>query len=337
MPETIYRPITTDALVSQLEERKEKTERVNFSYENVDFAAEGEFGALSIDNEEFSLREAGWELLCNDLEVPRKFAERIDTDLRENVFNSLMGDTERLGAILVEGSDIRSFVDPAHPYVPTLNVFNKVMENVSDSFEVKNGFVNDDLTEFVLLSEDTQQEVVGSPITGGIRVVHSDGWSVSPRFDTYLYRLLCSNGMVSPLEGHKMRISGKNSEEILSRVGEFASHAEHKIDEMIEGFEATNDIEVPNPIQMIGHVQHEFGFPQRLANNLLDTAGSHSFLNTLPGNRLSTMFDIVNLLTYVASHEGEVTDANREALLEAGGQIALSHADRCGTCGSNLE
>jgi hypothetical protein len=88
---------------------------------------------------------------------------------------------------------------------------------------------------------------------------------------------------------------------------------------------------------MIGHVQHEFGFPQRLANNLLDTAGNQSFLNTLPGNRLSTMFDIVNLLTYVASHEGEVTDANREALLEAGGQIALSHADRCGTCGSNLE
>jgi len=339
MSETIYRPITTDTLVRELEERDERTERVNFSYENVSFTAPDEgYGALDIDGEEFALRDAGWELLCNEIEVPRKFAERIDSDLRESVFNSLMGDgADQLGAVLVEDNEIRSFVDPAHPYVPTLSVFNKVVENIADDFEVKNGFVNDDVTEFVLLSQENQHEVMGSTVAGGLRVVHSDGWSVAPRFDTYLYRILCSNGMVSPLEGHKMRISGKNSAEILSRVGEFATNAEHKIDEMIEGFEATGAIEVPNPAQMIGHIQNEFGFPQRLANVLHETALQGDFLRTIPGTGLSTMFDIINLLTYVASHDGDVTDSNRERLLEVGGQITLSHADRCGTCGSNLE
>lgn len=339
MAETIYNPITTDDLVERLEQRKDNTERVNFSYENVVFESDEEnHHSLIVDDEKFMLRPAGWELLCNELEVPRKFAERIDSGLRDEVFNHLMGDGHNeLGAFLAEGNEIRSFVDPGHPYVPTLNLFNKVMEKIDDGFEVRNGFVNDDVTEFVLLSTDEQYEVQGSTVAGGIRVVHSDSWAVSPRFDTYLYRVLCSNGMVSPLEGHKMRISGKSSTEILETAGEFAASAEHKIEEMIEGFEATGEIEVPNPIQMIHHVRNEFGLPARLGNRLLETGGQGTFLNTLPDNRISTMFDIVNLLTYVASHDTEITDDNRERLLEIGGQISLSHAERCGVCGSNLE
>jgi hypothetical protein len=48
------------------------------------------------------------------------------------------------------------------------------------------------------------------------------------------------------------------------------------------------------------------------------------------------MHDIVNLFTFVGSHDLELTDAVREQLLQIGGSVTMNHAERCGSCGTSI-
>lgn len=323
-------------LMEKLEKRDKDTERVFFDYKDLTFSG-GQGKLLQIGSEQYGLHDESFTALCRVLDVPKPFASRCDKDLQDQIFNNLI--QKRSGtmfSMLAEENRVRSFLSPDYPYVSTFKVVETELNEYDGELEVGNYHLDDNVLEFVGFTPAFDQTIIDSPVRGGLRVVHSDAWTVFPRFDAYLYRVLCTNGLISPLEHRKFRVSGKSESEVLDQVREFVSIALQQIPAMFEGFLALEDLKVENFVSFIRKICLENKLPKKIREILIETSATPEFKSTVRGG-IKTMYDVVNLLTYVASHNDSLSEAHREHLHSIAGSLTLTQSARCNSCGGAVE
>lgn len=332
-------------LLAALQERADSTVRRNFNINDAEFKVLNDDVRLVIRDEPFVLTDGAFDTLCKTLDIPKAYAKRCDPDFQATTFNHwahAQNDTAQ--SVLVTKGQVRSFIDPSYSYVPSLNVFNAVVEELN-TIEGEQGvdlskssfYLDDNVLETNIITGDWDTEVLDSPIRAGIRLVHSDAWAVFPRFDAYLWRLVCSNGMVEGLDNMKFRVSGKNEQEIITNVRSYVAQSIEKIPAMIEGFAALANHRVEALIPTIRRIAKEWNLSQKVVNILIEVAQGHPFLSTISNREIRNMNDLVNLFTYVGSHNDQISPAVRERLLEIGGALTLDEHHRCVSCGTVVD
>lgn len=324
-----------DRLKESLLARKNDTELTSFSFKDSKIEAVGEDKvSMVIDGSDYSLSNSAFTQICNHLNIPTAYAKRIDKELFDYTFDHLGANNEGFGAALVVGDKIRAFTDPGRPYVPAYDVVATLEDTFDGDYDLKYVKLGDSKVSFSILPNEYQEAIDGSNLFGGLRVSYSDAWEVFPSLDAYIWRELCSNGMIDQLDGHKFRVNGKTEEQILEQISGFAALSLEKIPALFENFEKLLEEEVTDYKKIISRICVEHKLPTKVKDRLLYYAEDPNYLITISGQEITNMHDIVNLLTYVGTHDVEKTsDDNRERLLAIAGSLTLSHDDRCGSCG----
>jgi len=179
-------------------------------------------------------------------------------------------------------------------------------------------------------------DIVDSPVKAGIRLLYSDSWRVYPKFDAYLCRIQCFNSSICPIVERKFRVSKKSEEDILDQAESFLEDAIANIQPMIDGFKRLVDEKVDQWVAVIQKICAENRLPKKLADQIIALANNAQFLATVSCKEIKTMYDIVNLLTYYASHHPEVSDAHREHIFHIAGNIMVHNDHRCTSCGGRV-
>jgi hypothetical protein len=245
------------------------------------------------------------------------------------------GDAQNAVLVNKEKDTIRSFIDPQFAYVPAKRIYDVVETRLKD-IEVVNSVVSDECIEIVAFSPEFDTHIVDSPVRAGLRILFSDSWSVYPRFDSYICRIQCLNSAITPIEKRKFRVSKKSETDILLQAQSFIDTAVKNIKPMIEGFEKLENEQVENWLSLVKKICQENKLPKKLQDMISLTANDPQFLATVSNKKIETMHDMVNLLTYVATHHPELTAVNRENLFSIAGHIMLHHDTRCDSCGGTL-
>lgn len=317
-----------------LKQRDDSTRRINFQFSNLEL---GDRKTIIVNGSEYGLTERGLESMVETLDIPKPYANRCPDDFlvdTVNYWSRKRNDSQ--WSALVDNGNVRAFMKPDYPYVSAYDIWSQIENHLGSDFQVRNKVINDDLVEVIALTEKHEAKVIDSPVQGGIRFLFSDSWKTFPKFDTYLYRLICTNGMVSPVQQGKFRVSGKSRDEVLSETKEFVLRSVDQIPKMIEGFAILAEDEISNISLALKKICNENGLPNKIYNMLMEWSTKPDFLATVPNHEISDMYGIINLITYVASHNTDLSESHREHLFAIGGNAALNHTTRCGSCGGSV-
>ena len=315
------------------------TEQRVFEWVNVKYVHTQEGGKVVIDGDEYFLHAAAFRGLCEVLEVPTPYARRIPEELLQYTINYFLEAKGRDGLVysaLTSRGGIRAFLNPTYPYVPASQVFDKIVDVVGKDSALKYVDIAENKISLVILPPEYIEPIDGTNVYGGLRLIYSDSWSVFPRFDAFLWRELCSNGMIEPINSRKFRVSGGTTEEILRQVEEFAQISLEKLPDMIKAFKALLGEVVKNWETTLNRICIEHKVPNKVRERIRFWAVQPEFLITISNEKIENMHDLVNLITYAGTHDYELTEDNREALLEIAAYLVMSHEDRCGSCGSAI-
>lgn len=327
------------SLIDELVELEDVTERQMMKFGDTRFVSEGSHSFLELNDGRFLLTDSSLKSLSETLDVPVPYAKRMSPELKDLTFNYLLkdrGDAETAVLLNTEKETVRSFMNPQYPYVASRRVFDVVEKSMND-LEVPNYHLDDTALEIVSFSEQFATNVNDSPVRAGVRILYSDSWAVFPRFDAYLCRIACFNSAITPIVSKKFRISKKSDSDVLIQAQEFIEEAMSQIQPMIDGFEDLQKIKVEKWASLVKRVCEENRLPKKIYDLIIEMASDPQFLATVTNQRIETMYDLVNLLTYFATHHPEITDAHREHIFSISGNIMLYQDTRCNSCGGRTE
>lgn len=175
------------------------------------------------------------------------------------------------------------------------------------------------------LSEEMQP---GDIIAGGFSVRDSRLGKFKLELNTYTYRLVCSNGMLSVApSGHIIRVTKEDNEMALEDwMAPVIRTVCDNIQGELERIKNTTKMKVDNhSINIMNQTFREFPLPKETRETLTDQA-----------EQSQSVYDIVNLLTAEANNpEWAGTPARIRALQTAGGFIT-EHQSVCPHCNSLL-
>lgn len=322
-------------LKTYLKKREEKTEHVAFQFKDASFSSAD--NSIVIDGKDIPVTSGAFRQLSEVLNIPVPYAQRIPDDLLDHTVNYFLSSREdNYYAALVEDDLVRSFMPTTNPYVSGLEFFGAIEEAFGGDYDLKYVKVNDVDMSFSILPHEYKNAIDGTDLFGGLRVKFSDSWNTFPSLDTYIWREICSNGMIDTLKSRKFRIKNSSSNEVISQVQEFARLSLDALPALFDQYQALLSEPVANYARMISRICSDYRLASKVKDRVLFWADQDAFLDTISDNQIKNMHDIVNLFTFVGSHDLDLTDDIREMLLSIGGNLTMSHADRCGSCGNNI-
>lgn len=318
----------------KIRHRSENTQHLDFQLGDITFKA-GKKPLIDIAGDEFFLTDGSFRQIAEEMNIPVPYARRIPDDLLAYTVNYfLKANKQNRIAALAEGDHVRSFMKTNTPYVSNLEMFDAVLEATGTDYLIKYAKMTDTVTSFSILPSEYQESIDGSSLFGGIKIIFSDAWDKHPSIDSYVWREICANGMINELESRKFRVAGSSAGDVLRQIRDFSQIAIEKIPDLFENFTKLLDEKVDDYVKIIYRIVLEYKLSNKVQNRLLFWAVSPDFLETISNGRIENMNDIVNLITYVGSHDSELSDDIRRRLLEIGGNLTLNHHERCGSCGS---
>ena len=286
------------------------------------------------------LTTSSYNQLCDMLDVPSKYGERMPDKLADYTINYLLSEGARrpYNALVDNDKVIRSFMRPDMPYVPHTDLLAAIV----DSFDGTVPFVhrwqlNGGKFNVQLRSPDlTFEDPGGSVLFGGIEVSYDDSWKKHPMFKTFLNRLVCDNGASVNVESRKFRVDGYSTAGVLDQAREFSSLALVQVQQMVEGLLSMQNDKIKNAEAAIRNICMQHKLPNKIRELLIRYLNDDRYLATIPDGRVGTMYDVVNLFTFVGTHDYSITQEYRDLLCEIGGGAMFTHNESCVECGSAI-
>lgn len=281
----------------------------------------------------------GVEALGNWLDIPSKFLGRIDPDVQENLLNALLhrtttetvlGWTENEELAEAVPSNSRN-LDPRR----VIEVATQVLGETAPVIEYRRdtgGYGFDVTVPFEGGKCVGGDRKVGDVTAGGLRYGQDTKHNLAPFVQSYLYRLICTNGMEVPDRGLRIDARGKDLDGIVESLREKSYEALIKVDSQIGHFYDLRNTRLTNPERTLVRLAAENGLSDRTLATLLENL--REFLDEAGA---ATMFDVVNLVTNYANSPAMVNRFQARRSLEiVGGNTVFDHAERCATCNSRL-
>jgi hypothetical protein len=286
---------------------------------------------------DLSLSEDGFRQFVNAINVPYSYAKKMPVDLADHTFNYLLSSRnhDQLRVVHQNGV-VKGFMNTEYPYIDPLLVVDSLVSNLSSTYKFSQSSVSESMISAKIMLDDHVYEINGGKYLGGVSFSYSDIWLKFPVLESYLNRLICANGATAPVSGKKFRISGVDTKSFLTQIARFSGDAEGQIHKMMEGFIALQGVKIENVRAMIKQICKNYGIPNKIASEIILAADSPNFLATIENNKIVSMYDVINIFTWVGTHSKDISEEYRQILCEIGGKQMINNHDRCNSCGSTV-
>jgi len=292
-----------------------------------------------LDNS-ISVDEVGMKKLSKYLGISSSYMDHCPPDLQQINTNYWL---QHFGNAEAMFHAVDSNLTQVHRSDKQVLPFSEVAEAVSRAFqpedEVKTLSYDGERLEVDILSSANSILVPGlgtdnrpmNDIThGGLRLHAFSATDESPCVQTYLHRLVCSNGLTIDEPELQVKLKGNTVPEILAELETVAQQLMSNMPERLEAYRHLADVPiVGNLEQFVYQVGRERGLGSRVMDRVM------LLINDLPIN--PTLYDVTQIFTQIAG-EG-VTRTTRLRLQNLGGQfVSDTHnmLDRCNQCARPL-
>ena len=211
-------------------------------------------------------------------------------------------------------------VQQIHHRHPGIDVFIDATK-VAHSF--RRSFIQLVIPDLSRSMQDTGQE--HDNWWGGIQLSNSLTGEIQTSIDGFLYRLLCTNGMIdvgTSAGSWNRRSGGQNEEDVYAWAQEAVDGVLGRFDGAFDTVQTLTGLSIEGEVSAAARdVFEQHQFPVRSRQRVLDE---------LVENDQLTMYALVNAIT-AAANSDDLKAEDQQRLMRAGGDVA-SHAERCGSC-----
>lgn len=279
----------------------------------------------------------GMEALCTFLNIPRPFFLGLDLDMQQDLLGKLL--SRRTANLTMHYGDdgIYEVHPPRRVRLAPEQIVEVAINKLGESAPVVDWWYDDELRIDTIVPEGFDQGLggdweVGDITRGGLRFTQNRKQNLAPSVTSYLYRLVCTNGMEVPETGLKIEARGGTVETMLGSLELAADHAFKQVEDQIKHFYALRQRLIEGDItQAVVQIAAEQGLSERTQIHLAHRVPSELDVEEL-GHSVS-MFDVINLITNMANDPRlRRSRGPRRALEAAGGTLVQHEADRCSHC-----
>lgn len=317
-------------------------ERWGGTTNEISVVAEGDRMVVRLGGTEVPATSDGMEQLASFVDFPRAFMNRLDPDLRASWMSELLRRNPANVAVRYDDSGVHEVYKPDRVRLEPGQIIDKAISVMTEDAPIVEWHSDaDELFFDVMVPENFDRGIGGDPqvddIThGGLRFFQNRKLNHAPQVNTFLYRLICTNGMMVPETGLTIDARGATIEQVLAELEMAAERAFSQVEEQIEHFYGLRAQRIEGDVtQAVMRTAAERGLPDRTAMAL--SRRVPELLNAEVLGHDPSMFDVVNLITNQANHPDlRRRRGPRRALELAGGSLVREVHDRCGTCHQTL-
>jgi hypothetical protein len=288
---------------------------------------------------EMPVTEQAVKALSKWLDVPFKFLDRQDSDLKQHIVAALIRKTS--GDVAFEFNEKMGLLDARSPNDMVISprryaeIASRVLSPDATVVEVN---ISPELVQFEVVAPENFERgwggdrQVGDLTVGGIRMGQNRKANNAPYVQPYMYRLVCTNGMETRDDLLKVDARGQTVDELLESLERQARVAFGRVESEIASFYELRNERISDPTQTLIRMAGESGLPDRTV-----LAVAERLPEFTQDSQNVTMFDIVNTITNAANDPAIRNRlAVRRTIEQAGGQQVTAHISRCGHCHSRL-
>lgn len=294
------------------------------------------------DNYSIPLEEETFKTFSRFFNIQKRLLPTLPSDLSRLILNWFI-DNQTDGELIFETTKYDTEADEGkrkliNIYSPTEKLIKReeFLEVVQNHVDPQAMVRELDLTagnvKLAIVEESKSVEPREGDVTaGGILLRgHVSTGEHLPQVSSYLERLVCSNGMVSPEESYTVTIKGNTVPEILTELDQAAGLAMQSVPTQLDQFKHLDDVALSeyNIDRLVNRMLNDAGISNRVAKKILDD------LTSFNG---STLYDLVNFVTEYQNREG-INDVQRDRIQLLGGQSITSFTEhRCPQCAQPVE
>ena len=271
---------------------------------------------IRFQGQDFPLGPVALAQLCQRLDVPVSFAQRLPNKLSIPLLNGLLRQTweqdPRCWGGWFEKDRIVSFPNPRKEAPLNAPAALNTLRSAFSNQEVQLGnFQQSDRgfhLEVFVEAENREVFKPGDVVQAGVRFDYSDTGCFVPRLASMVLRLKCSNGLVASEVNPPLLLAETQPEQFMLRLWngthEVCGHLSHELN----AIQALVDqpVDGPGVIEALG-VQHGWG---RRVRERVQEAWNREELG-------SSLYTVINALSWVATHDQELASITRRRLSRA--------------------
>ncbi len=336
-----------NAVRDLLAERRPRLARIEVPTEATELDDDGR---LRIDGETFTLGSDARKVIANRANIPTEFFAHARPKIQKFLFDQLYLDAvrnaiqarklhHRTGLIVQDGECCVGIVDPRLACLAGDDVLNATLEakpgDIDEAqLEVPHFSLNGEVRVSIVSQSLATVARVGDIVYAGIDIRHSDSGAFATQIESYLYRKVCSNGMLMKVCRHTdavplrlRRAAVHHPDRMLQRIQAMAKSAWGELGAKMEAVRLLADERLDNRAALIRSVGERLRFPKKLINDILQALEEDE---TGPSG---TLWDIVGAISRVGTHSNRLSVATRRFLQELSGDLVAERVERCPTCG----
>jgi len=307
-------------------------------------------GRLRVDGQSFVLGPDAQKVIAICLKVPGEFFANSRPEIQKFLFDHLYADSvadairaqklhERTGLIIQDGNRCVGIVDPCLTYLHGADVLKATLAtkpaDIDEAqLEVPHCRLNGEV-HVSIVSRSLKTEVrTGDIVYAGIDIRHSDNGSFATQIESYMYRQVCSNGMLMKVCRHigtvplrLRRPAAHNPDRMLEQIQAMAKSAWIELGAKMEAVRLLAEERVDNRAAIIRALGEKLRFPKRLIEDIVQA------LEKDEGGPSGTLWDLVAAISRVGTHSDRLSSATRRFLQELSGDLVAERVHRCPTCG----
>ena len=307
-------PVPVETLINALEEKE--TDYHDDTIDSGKLFMDSTTGNMVVKNgsysyDEYPMQDQAQQMLLMKLRMPHSYAKRCPTELLSENVNHWLAQYQKQLFVRFDRNEIRSVLTPKYNPVSNLEIVKRLYENSNyQDLTVRYEVTPSRFVAQFISPEKAEGVQVGDPCQYGIHLCNSETGYSSVRVKGLILRLICQNGLVSPVTHNSWsRTHRSQSEVILEELESTIETVNTELPRVLQAFYKTREILLPKPREIIEGISAKFK---------LSKIQQEEVQNNLTGNSL---YNVINAYTHAGSHQNQLTLKAREELQEIGGQL----------------
>lgn len=215
--------INKNQLLVELEKQEDLAAPEEVPIKTITWKPKDEFGAVIVNGERYKLTKTSMYQLCRTAKIPVSFFVRVSEKLKADIMGECLTRLNKHKALIVNSSGslfVRGIVPEDSVWIPKRKVADVLVSEKNLSLRLIQGM---DLFSPVYHMRGilTDSPVVEGDLYPGISIIGSEIGEDQVRVEVLLFKLICSNGMVTSFGGssfYRRSYSGINFDSIVQEV-----------------------------------------------------------------------------------------------------------------------
>lgn len=212
-------------LIDELEKRSDSVQIVEL-VEHAEMACDESGGWwLTLNGYRYGITTEAFETLLNLLRIPIKYVYRCvefgSIPLAESTVNFWLALQDL--SYLIEHQEL-PVVTQVYPgkrlYIPSVKINDLILEYLQFDAHIQSYEVDGDIFNALYITEQSE-EIAGSKYRLGVRVLYSDCFTITPRFDGVVYSFDNNALFGWPTIGRKFRVASTTIPQVIDQIQDF--------------------------------------------------------------------------------------------------------------------